>query len=69
LIALPAPLVDRASSAVSTPENAYIPAAISATEIPARLGASAGPVIDTRPTSAWINMSYAFFAANGPSGP
>jgi hypothetical protein len=39
------------------PEYAYIPAAISATEIPARLGASGVPVIDSSPASAWISMS------------
>jgi hypothetical protein len=66
---VPSPLVARASNAVSTPEYAYMPAAMSATEIPARLGVSGVPVIDTRPTSAWISMSYAFLFAYGPSVP
>ena len=41
----------RSYSAVSTPVKAYIPAAMSATEIPALHGASGVPVTDSSPAS------------------
>ena len=51
------------------PLNAYIPAAMSATETPALTGSSAVPVTDIRPASHWTSRSYAFFAAYGPPVP
>src|SRR5215471_18714411 len=65
----PCPDVARERSAVRTPEYAYIPAAMSATEIPTREGVSGVPVIDVTPASACTSMSYAFLFANGPDDP
>jgi hypothetical protein len=53
----PVPVFSRRSSAASTPENAYIPAAMSATAIPAFAGCSGEPVIDSSPASDWISRS------------
>ena len=46
-----------------------MPAAMSATEMPTRLGVSGVPVTDTRPTSFCTSRSYAFRSANGPDVP
>jgi hypothetical protein len=39
------------------PENAYMPAPMSAAGIPAFAGSSAVPVTDTSPASDWISRS------------
>ena len=51
------------------PEYAYMPAAMSATEMPTLAGASGVPVIDSSPTSLCTSRSYAFFCAYGPDEP
>ena len=56
-------------SAVRMPEYAYIPAAMSATEMPTLLAAASVPVIEINPTSLCTSRSYAFFRAYGPDDP
>ena len=66
---VPWPVAVRARSAVRIPEYAYMPAAMSATEMPTfarRLGL---PVTDTSPTSLCTSRSYAFLRAYGPDDP
>jgi len=53
----PRPVRSRSYSAVSTPEYAYIPAAMSATEIPALAGSAGVPVTDSSPASHWTSRS------------
>src|SRR6187401_80907 len=65
----PRPWLARASSAVRIPEYAYMPAAMSATEIPTFAGASSLPVRDSRPASLWTSRSYALRVAYGPVVP
>jgi hypothetical protein len=47
----PSPVRPLRSSAVSTPVKAYMPAAMSATEMPTLAGSWADPVTETRPAS------------------
>ena len=51
------------------PENAYIPAAMSAIDTPTFEGTSGVPVIETRPASLCTSRSYAFLSRYGPSVP
>lgn len=53
----PRPVVPRRSSAASTPENAYMAAAMSAAGMPAFTGCSAVPVTETSPASHCTSMS------------
>ena len=55
--AAPEPVRSRAYSAVRIELNAYMPPAMSATEMPALAGASSVPVTDSRPVSHWISRS------------
>jgi hypothetical protein len=55
--AAPCPVRSRAYSAARIELNAYMPPAMSATEIPALAGASGLPVTDTSPVSHWISRS------------
>src|SRR6266851_9332517 len=68
-IVVPSPLAPRAMSAVRMAEYAYIPAAMSATEMPTLHGAVSVPVMETRPTSLWTSRSYAFLWAYAPHVP
>jgi hypothetical protein len=65
----PSPVRPRRTSAASTPEYAYIPAAMSAVGIPVFAGASGVPVIDTRPPSLCTSRSYARLSRYGPDEP
>src|SRR6185503_4686043 len=65
----PSPVRPRRTSAARIDEKAYMPAAISATGMPAFDGESGVPVTDSRPVSHWTSRSYAFFSAYGPAGP
>jgi len=65
----PSPVFCRCSSAASTPEYAYMPAAMSAMELPDLHGSSGVPVTDRKPASLWIRRSYAFLSRYGPSLP
>jgi hypothetical protein len=58
----PVPVVARRTSAARIDENAYIPAAMSATEIPTFEGVSDVPVIETSPASLCTSRSYAFLS-------
>lgn len=53
----PSPVVPRRTSAASVPENAYMPAAMSASGEPAFTGVSGVPVTEISPASAWTSMS------------
>ncbi len=53
----PRPVTARRSSAASTPEKAYMAAAMSAAGIPALTGCSGVPVTDTSPASHCTSMS------------
>ena len=66
---VPRPVFARSSSAMSVPEYAYMPAAMSAIETPARDGVSAEPVTDSSPLSAWTSRSYALRSDIGPPSP
>ncbi len=55
--AAPVPVCARAYSAASTELNAYMPPAMSATEMPALAGSSWLPVTDSSPVSHWISRS------------
>ena len=54
---LPSPVRCRCISAARMPLYAYMPAAMSAMELPALLGFSGVPVTDSSPASAWISRS------------
>ena len=55
-------LAEAMRNAASTPEKAYIPAAMSAIEIPTFAGVSSVPVIDRSPASLCTRRSYAFLS-------
>ena len=54
---LPSPVFCRSSSADRMLVKAYMPAAMSAIELPAFDGVSGVPVMDRKPASLWISRS------------
>lgn len=65
----PPPVLARRRRAASTDWAVYMPAAMSAVGMPVLTGSSGVPVIEIRPASAWMSMSYALRSAIGPPLP
>ncbi len=65
----PRPVWPRSISAARMPLKAYMPDAMSATEMPTLLGASGVPVTEITPASLCTSRSYAFRSRYGPLPP
>ena len=59
----------RSSSAARIELYAYMPAAMSATEMPTFAISASLPVTDSSPASLWTIRSYAFIDSYGPDVP